>query len=49
MPTRHYGHTDVGRVRAHNEDAFLADQALGLFVVFFSSTPCSMRSRSPWM
>lgn len=33
MPTRHYGHTDVGRVRAHNEDAFLADQALGLFIV----------------
>jgi protein phosphatase len=33
MATRHYGFTDVGRVRAHNEDAFLADAALGLFVV----------------
>ena len=34
MPaTRHYGYTDTGRVRAHNEDAFLADAALGLFVV----------------
>lgn len=33
MPTRHYGYTDVGRVRAHNEDAFLADKSLGLFVV----------------
>jgi serine/threonine protein phosphatase PrpC len=31
--TRHYGHTDTGRVRAHNEDAFLADSELGLFVV----------------
>jgi serine/threonine protein phosphatase PrpC len=31
--TRHYGHTDTGRVRAHNEDAFLADSGLGLFVV----------------
>lgn len=31
--TRHYGHTDTGRVRAHNEDAFLADSSLGLFVV----------------
>jgi protein phosphatase len=31
--TRHYGHTDTGRVRAHNEDAFLADAPLGLFVV----------------
>ena len=34
MPaTRHYGYTDTGRVRAHNEDAFLADAGLGLFVV----------------
>ena len=34
MPaTRHYGYTDTGLVRAHNEDAFLADAALGLFVV----------------
>jgi serine/threonine protein phosphatase PrpC len=34
MPaTRHYGNTDTGRVRAHNEDAFLADANLGLFVV----------------
>jgi serine/threonine protein phosphatase PrpC len=34
MPaTRHYGFTDTGRVRAHNEDAFLADSGLGLFVV----------------
>jgi serine/threonine protein phosphatase PrpC len=32
-PTRHYGFTDTGRVRAHNEDAFLADSSLGLFVV----------------
>lgn len=33
MATRHYGYTDVGRVRAHNEDAFLAEAPLGLFVV----------------
>ncbi len=34
MPaTRHYGFTDTGLVRAHNEDAFLADAGLGLFVV----------------
>lgn len=32
-PTRHYGYTDTGRVRAHNEDAFLADAGLGLFIV----------------
>ena len=32
-PTRHYGYTDTGRVRAHNEDAFLADASLGLFIV----------------
>ncbi len=31
--TRHYGYTDTGKVRAHNEDAFLADTGLGLFVV----------------
>jgi len=34
MPaTRHFGNTHTGRVRAHNEDAFLADAGLGLFVV----------------
>ena len=34
MPaTRHHGNTHTGRVRAHNEDAFLADANLGLFVV----------------
>lgn len=33
LATRHYGHTDTGRIRAHNEDAFLADSSLGLFVV----------------
>ena len=27
------GHTDVGRKRDHNEDAFLVDEELGLFVV----------------
>ncbi|MFO0651028.1 MAG: protein phosphatase 2C domain-containing protein [Polyangiales bacterium] len=30
---RSSGHTDVGRVRKHNEDAFLHDDALGLYVV----------------
>ena len=30
---RSTGHTDVGRVRKHNEDAFLHDDALGLYVV----------------
>ena len=33
MGTRHYGYTDVGRVRSRNEDAFLADAHLGLFIV----------------
>jgi serine/threonine protein phosphatase PrpC len=33
MGTRHYGYTDVGRVRSRNEDAFLADAQLGLFIV----------------
>ncbi len=30
---RSSGHTDVGRVRKHNEDAFLHDDAIGLYVV----------------
>ncbi len=30
---RSHGQTDVGRVREHNEDAFLADDELGLYVV----------------
>lgn len=33
MRLRYFGHTDVGLQRAHNEDAFLADPELGLFVV----------------
>lgn len=34
MPyARSYGQTDVGRVRQHNEDSFLADDELGLYVV----------------
>ncbi|TPV96351.1 MAG: serine/threonine-protein phosphatase [Myxococcales bacterium FL481] len=33
MRLRYFGHTDVGLSRAHNEDAFLADPELGLFVV----------------
>jgi protein phosphatase len=33
MRLRHFGHSDVGQQRAHNEDAFLADPSLGLFVV----------------
>jgi protein phosphatase len=33
MRVRYFGHTDVGMKRAHNEDAFLADPELGLFVV----------------
>ncbi len=33
MGTRHYGYTDIGRVRSRNEDAFLADAHLGLFIV----------------
>lgn len=28
-----YGHTDVGRVRKHNEDAYIIDASLGLYVV----------------
>lgn len=30
---RHHAATDIGRRRHHNEDAYLADPALGLFVV----------------
>ena len=30
---RGYGHTDVGRRRTTNEDAFVVDDALGLYVV----------------
>jgi serine/threonine protein phosphatase PrpC len=33
MRTRHFGATDPGRRRSHNEDAFLADEELGLFIV----------------
>src|SRR5687768_11119281 len=33
MRTRHYGHTDAGRKRKRNEDAWLGDPKLGLFVV----------------
>ncbi len=33
MRIRYFGHTDVGQKRAHNEDAFLADPGLGLFIV----------------
>ena len=33
MRTRHFGYTDTGRRRKHNEDAWLADEKLGLFVV----------------
>ncbi len=33
MRLRWFGHTDVGQRREHNEDAFLADPELGLFVV----------------
>ena len=33
MRVRHFGHTDVGLTRDHNEDAFLADPDLGLYVV----------------
>lgn len=33
MRTRHFGATDTGLRRSHNEDAFLADEQLGLFIV----------------
>ncbi|HEY0132586.1 MAG TPA: protein phosphatase 2C domain-containing protein [Nannocystis sp.] len=33
MRTRHFGYTDTGRRRRHNEDAWLADEKLGLFIV----------------
>ncbi len=33
MRVRYFGHTDVGLKRSHNEDAFLADPELGLFIV----------------
>jgi protein phosphatase len=33
MRIRYFGHTDVGKKRAHNEDAFLADPELGVFIV----------------
>ena len=32
-PVRFFAATDIGRVRAHNEDNFLVDSKLGLFVV----------------
>lgn len=33
LPLRHYVKTDVGRVRERNEDAWLVDEDLGLYVV----------------
>ncbi len=33
LRTRHFGITDCGLVRARNEDAFLIDERLGLFIV----------------
>ncbi len=33
MRTRHFGYTDMGRRRKKNEDAWLADERLGLFIV----------------
>src|SRR5690606_14074068 len=33
MRTRHFGSTDLGRRRDQNEDAFLAEEPLGLFIV----------------
>ena len=33
MPVRSYGRSDVGRRREHNEDSYLADDELGLYVV----------------
>ena len=33
MRTRHFGYTDTGRRRRSNEDAWLADERLGLFIV----------------
>lgn len=33
MRARHFGHSDVGLRREHNEDAFLCDAELGLYVV----------------
>ena len=33
MRVQAFGVTDVGRKRKHNEDAFLVDDDLGLFVV----------------
>jgi len=33
MKTQAQALTDLGRKRPHNEDAFLADENLGLFVV----------------
>jgi len=33
MRTRHFGYTDTGRRRKHNEDAWLGDEKLGLFIV----------------
>ena len=33
MRVRYFGHSDVGMKRAHNEDAFLADPDLGLYIV----------------
>ena len=33
MHLRHFGQSDVGQLRSHNEDAFLADPDLGVFIV----------------
>src|SRR5215813_7177069 len=33
LPLRFFAATDVGQVRDHNEDNFLVDKKLGLFVV----------------
>jgi protein phosphatase len=33
MKGKAYGSSDIGKVRARNEDAFLVDTNLGLFIV----------------